>query len=980
LFRAAIAFAQETAPEPTPMAEVERVIVTGSHIPTAEESGPNPVQRIDRELIEKSGERTTEELLRNLTVANANGLPVSSHVFVGAATIPGPTSISLRGFDTSATLVLIDGRRVAPYGMGAGNNGTQSFVDLNSIPRAAIDSIEILKDGASTTYGADAVAGVVNIKFRHDYHGAEATVEYGNTLDKDSGESSASALFGVGNDKTQVTGVLNYYRRNSIFARDRAFFAKGQSGNSSPYNLELSREAVVAAIRADTTITPAQQMAIIAGLPNDDLLFGHAPFGTNGTAPASQFVFTPLFSFDSRFDFSKFLSAFPETERYGGFFNAEHKICGDQLILYADTFYQNTKVHDELAPVATSFTLPGSVTVFIPPSHPADAINPATGQPFGVLGRFTPADVGAPPGAFNPFNPFQQFISGFTFARVADFGNRIYDTETDAFMSTVGAKGDKLFDGSWGYDVGFRYSQIKNTSTGSFVSATRFNRILNANDPIFDPTSSQFIGTTVPFNPFTDYRVPFPSNFATIDFATIHPKNVDTSKLATLDATMYTTALFKLPAGGVGLAYGGQFRRESIEQNIDQLNEGDNLGETPFHSTRAGRRSYGIYAEADIPVFSAANSVPAFHALEFTAAARFEYYLNNDTNILIPKFGMRWQPFDDSLTIRSTWGEGFREPSLYELFGSSFSEFEGPGMDVPVTINTNPALDPEDSRNFTAGIVYTPKFIPRLTVSVDIFDIERKGVVFLPSFDQVLARERAGALLPGEVVVRAPNDRDRILFMSKTFINGGEQRSRGVDFGLQYQLQTSFGTFTSLTQATYLDSFRFAASENEPVLEVSNSGTGLSDDAYLKWKGISRLDWAWKGFDIVATVRYTSGFHEILEIGNTFPDGRNEHWVDATWVFDAQATYELTFTKPVESQTVAGYSNDSKGGNIEPTQTANYSMPYWKNLLNHTWVTIGCNNVFGQDPPQALNAAFGYPSAIYDATGRFVYVSLKKKF
>jgi len=959
-------------PEEAATAEAERVIVTGSYIPTAEEVGPNPVLIINRELIEKSGERTTEELLRNLTVANANGLSVSSHVFVGAATIPGPTSISLRGFDTSATLVLIDGRRVAPYGIGAGNNGTQSFVDLNSIPRAAIDSIEILKDGASTTYGADAVAGVVNIKFRHNYDGAEATVEYGNTLDKDSGENSASAIFGVGNDKTQVTGVLNYYRRNSIFARDRAFFAKGQSGNSSPYNLELSRDAVVAAIQADTTIMPGQQMAIIAGLPTDDLLFGHAPFGTNGTAPASQFVFTPLFSFDSRFDFNKFLSAFPETERYGGFFNAEHKMCGDQLILYADTFYQNTKSHDELAPVATSFTLPGSVTVFIPPTHPAGAINPATGQPFGILGRFAPADVGAPPGAFNPFNPFQQFISGFTFARVADFGNRIYDTETDAFMSTVGAKGDKLFDGSWGYDVGFRYSQIKNTSTGSFISATRFNRILNANDPIFDPTSSEFIGTTVPFNPFTDYRVPFPSNFATIDFATIHPKNVDTSKLATLDATMYTTALFKLPAGGVGLAYGGQFRRESIEQDIDRLNQGDNLGETPFHSTRAGRKSYGIYAETDIPVFSAANSIPAFHALEFTAAVRFEYYLNNDTNVLVPKFGIRWQPFDDSLTIRSTWGEGFREPSLYELFGSSFSEFEGPEMDVPVTINTNPALAPEDSRNFTAGIVYTPKFIPGLTVSVDLFDIERQGVVFLPSFDQVLARERAGALLPGEVVVRAPNDPDRILFMSKTFINGGAQRSRGVDFGVQYQLQTSFGTFTSLTQATYLDSFRFAASQNEPVLEVSNSAAGLSDDAYLKWKGISRLDWAWKGFDLVATVRYTSGFHERLEI--------NEHWVDATWVFDVQATYELAFTKLVESKAVAGYSKDGKDGNIEPRQTANYSMPSWKNLLNHTWVTIGCNNVFGQDPPRALASAFGYPSAIYDATGRFVYVSLKKKF
>jgi iron complex outermembrane receptor protein len=969
------------------MAEAERVIVTGSHIPTAEESGPNPVQIINRELIEKSGERTAEELLRNLTVANANGVPVSSHA---TSNPPGATSISLRGFDTSATLVLIDGRRVAPYPIGAGDTGTQSFVDLNSIPIAAIDSIEILKDGASTTYGADAVAGVVNIKFRHNYRGAEATVEYGNTLDKDSGQSSASLLFGIGNDKTQVTGVLNYYRRNSIFAHDRGFVVKQQSVFSSPYNLDLSRDAVVAAIQADTTITPDQQTALIASLPTDPAFFGAAPLATNGTVPVSRYRFSA--DFISFFNFNKFAGVLPESERYGGFLNAEQKVCGDQLVLYADMLYQDTKIHDELAPVATLFLSPGSVTVFIPPPRPADAINPATGQPFGVLGGLSAADVGAPPGAFNPFNPFQQFISGFTFARLADFGNRLFDIETDAFMSTLGVKGDKLFDGSWGYDIGFRYSQIKNTSTGSFVSATRFNRILNANDPIFDPTSNEFIGTTIPFNPFTDYRVPFPSNFATINFATVHPKDIDTSKLATLDATMYTTELFKLPAGGVGLALGGEFRRESIQQEIDQLNQGDLVGFTPFSSTRAGRKSYGLYAETDIPIFSAANSIPGFHALEFTAAARFEYYLNNNTNVLVPKFGMRWQPFDDSLTLRSTWGQGFREPSLYELFGSSYSEFEGPDFDVPVLINTNPALDPEDSRNFTAGIVYTPKFIPGLTVSVDIFGIERKGVVVLPSFDQVLARERAGALLPGEIVVRAPNDPDRILFMSKTFINGGAQRARGVDLGVQYQLQTSFGTFTSLTQATYLDSFRLAASEDEPVLEVSNSGVGGAvDDAYLKWKGISRLGWAWKGFDVVGTARYTGGYHEILLVNPFFPDKKKEHWVDATWFFDAQGTYDFTFTAPIESHPVVGYSKSGEemvrgkdGKTVEPTQTANSSMPCWKNLLNHTSVTIGCNNVFGQDPPKAFGPFFGngtgYPGAIYDATGRFVYVSLKKKF
>ncbi len=202
-------------------ASAERVIVTGSNIPTAEEVGPNPVLNINRDLINKSGERTAEELVKNLPVANGGGVPISNN---GTGFTPGASAISLRGLGPEATLVLIDGRRIAPYPIG--NGGTSSFFDLRSIPEAAIESIEILKDGASTTYGADAVAGVVNIKLRHDYRGAEATVEYGNTLDKDSGEFRASTVFGVGDENTQVTGAMNYYKRNSIFNKDRGLFVR----------------------------------------------------------------------------------------------------------------------------------------------------------------------------------------------------------------------------------------------------------------------------------------------------------------------------------------------------------------------------------------------------------------------------------------------------------------------------------------------------------------------------------------------------------------------------------------------------------------------------------------------------------------------------------------------------------------------------------------------------------------------------------
>ena len=143
-------------------AETERIIVTGSNIPTAQEVGPNPVLNINRDLINKSGERTAEALIKDLPIANGGGVQISNN---GTGFTPGSSAISLRGLGPQETLLLINGRRVAPYPIG--NGGTASFFDLRSIPEAAIESIEVLKDGASTTYGADAVAGVVNVKLRH---------------------------------------------------------------------------------------------------------------------------------------------------------------------------------------------------------------------------------------------------------------------------------------------------------------------------------------------------------------------------------------------------------------------------------------------------------------------------------------------------------------------------------------------------------------------------------------------------------------------------------------------------------------------------------------------------------------------------------------------------------------------------------------------------------------------------------------------
>ena len=150
------------------------------------------------------------------------------------------------------------------------------------------------------------------------------------------------------------------------------------------------------------------------------------------------------------------------------------------MVLYADGYYENVQTHNEAAPPATgNFQTKGQTTLAIPPHSPLGGVSPPNTPTFN--------ETGVPADAFNPFNPFEQIISGATRARLADFGNRLFDNETDACLTTLGVKGDKLFDGTWGYDAGWRYSQLKNVQTGQQVSASRFNRVLNAADPIFDP-------------------------------------------------------------------------------------------------------------------------------------------------------------------------------------------------------------------------------------------------------------------------------------------------------------------------------------------------------------------------------------------------------------------------------------------------------------------------------------------------------------
>src|SRR4051812_35583240 len=1056
----------------TGAAEAERVIVTGSNIPTAEEVGPNPVLALNRDLIEKSGERQAAELLRDLPIANANGVPISNNA---TGFTPGAASVSLRGFTPEATLVLIDGRRVTPYPIGQG--GTSSFQDLFTIPLPAVQSIEILKDGASTTYGADAVAGVVNLKFWKDYRGTQVTLQYGNTLDKDAAIYQGDVLFGIGDDKVQISGDIFFYHHNSLFNRDRGNSAKPPflSSNASPFNLQNSRVSVLGALIAqgatdangnpfmqdpvpnlnpvtnpqffttinNHTVLNAAGLALVGftgstdasnysnipgvrdlnpvggtggqGFVPNNIFFSHSPTGNNGLTPANGYIFSQGRS--SVFNFNAFSGSYPEQERYGGYASFNDKVCEDQVQIYGDFYYTKVKTHNELAPGATgSFFTPGQQTIAIPPMMPLNGVAPpGTPRFVGELGSGPNGEFAAsktattvPANAFNPFNPFNQIISGGSRARLAEFGNRTQDSTSNAFLATLGVKGDKLLDGNWGYDAGFRYSEIENDFTGNFVSASRYSRILNAADPIFDPTSSQFIGTTTPYNPFGDFRRPIAANALPVAFATVHPKDVDSSKLTELDLNIYTTDLFKLPAGGVGLAFGGQFRRENITQDPDSLETaGDIVGQgSPATISRARRKGYACHGDLRGPHFSREIGIVGLHWVELTGAFRFEEFLNNSSSVLVPKVGLRWQPFDEQLTLRSPWGEGFLEPSLFELYQSpttslQLTRFNGvTDLETTILSASSPRLPPEHSNAWTGGAVYTPKWLPwgTLTVSLDLWDIERRGVVVQPSAQEVVGRFERGVLLPGEVVILDPTT-GGVSFVRTAFQNGGRQNGRGADLGMQYQIQTQFGTFTLLSQWAYLDQFVVQPTPDSFGRNVIAQFTdGTSTEGYYRWKGITRVDWTWHHFDLNLTWHYIGGFREILQnllaengfaLAPFFPNDIHEHWVSPSNFIDGQASYSLIFTPAVEQQPVAGYSKAGKevvtskdGKSVE--STAAYSMPCWKTVLNNSTITIGCNDIFGQDPPKARGFesfnSTSYPGSTYDNLGRFWYVELKKKF
>jgi outer membrane receptor protein involved in Fe transport len=323
--------------------ELTKLEVTGSRIPRAETEGLVPLALFDRETIERSGASSTNEFFRDM-VFNTAGV-IDEQFTQGFA--PGTSSIDLRGLGVNRTLVLLDGRRLPIYPFG--RLGTQSFVDINSIPLSAIERIEVLKDGASAIYGADAVAGVVNIITRKDQEGFGGSLQYGKTDEGDGEEGHLGAVVGKNWEKTNLTFTVDYFSRDPIEAKDRDI-SKSADGPIDDRSL-LGR--------------PGTWIPLSTGLPQADT-----------SCPADQILSQGPAQFCG-YDFAPWVTLVPETKRLGLLGNLDHEI-GDSMRLFARAMYSYSYSERDLAPANN-----GASPFFV---SQADPLNPL-GEDILVLYR-----------------------------------------------------------------------------------------------------------------------------------------------------------------------------------------------------------------------------------------------------------------------------------------------------------------------------------------------------------------------------------------------------------------------------------------------------------------------------------------------------------------------------------------------------------------------------------------------------------------
>lgn len=909
---------------------LQSYMVLGSRIRQTDYEGPSPVSTYNNEYIKSTGAMTLADFLNQIPqnyTGVASGRSSAPNEFnpefgqhnensslpynfvLGASAAPpgqtGVSGVSLRGLGSGSTLVLVDGRRALQS--GAGNRSTttqQGFVDLNTIPLGMIDHIEVSTDGASAIYGADAVAGVINIILKKNYTGTEITggikvAEHGGGQ-----ERNLSVTTGFAKGKLSGTVTVEYYDRQNLKASERTF-SKHQDHRGRPR-----------AIMSDGTFADSRDWRLNWGYPaviqaSGGNVFGNfnsipgvrvvlVPEGSASTPTVGQFIpvtsaapgafgTTVNASMQRRGNTASFLDLVPESTRSGLSTNFKYDI-NDQLDAYARLRTSDTK---------SNFN--------------------------GQLGANTiTGSFGAPAVQQAAYNPFNQNVQVGMI--LPEWGSQSQKVRTLDDAVVVGLRGK--YGESWEWDLGATWGKQKVRQTGRDFNSARLANLLNEPDP------------AKRFNPYIDYTAPgAPSQAALLDTLSLYPSLASVSQSSGLDFST-NGSLFDIWGGPLQMAVGGSTRHDKVDSTSIRIS--DSLTPVSTETTVSGSQTTNaLFVEFLVPFFGKSNATSGLRRLDLSVAARRED--NGRFAKTVPKIGLTWSPVQ-SLLVRGSWSEGFRAPGVTEYLvassvrSSTISDQRRTPpttSGVQTTYGSNSNTDPELSDNYTAGLVFEPQFAKGLNLQVNYYSTIQKDVLQQLTPQTIVDNEA----IFGDRITRDPaNATDiglgqpgKITAVNTTFVSFGEVVNRSMDFVIDYRLPwEQLGRFrVNLAASRTLESTMQLKPGQPPV--VLDSTTGSPPE----WRLNTAIFWNRNNWNASTFISRIDGFTEN-NAGNALV---------------ANGTTITYFPTPSVTKVDLRVGYEFKEG-------------VWRGYGKNLRLSVGINNVFDEEPPYS-DTVWGFNAGLH---------------
>ncbi|RUO74467.1 TonB-dependent receptor [Pseudidiomarina sediminum] len=864
----------------------ETIKVTGSRIARKEESGA-PVQVFDEEDLEIRGALSIGEILQELPSVgaslNGNGSAGTSH---------GSSTINLRNLGENRALILVNGNR---WVNGAGTRGFRDFVDLNTIPNAIVKSVEVLQDGATAIYGADAIAGVVNIQTYKDYVGTQAKAYYGQAGEGDRESANFDFLHGVDFGANNLMVAVSYADQKPIYSQDR-----------------------------DLTRTPLNGLAFgsAQGVFQEDSLAGLANYGpdgitrdpnVDGSNPDNWRAATDSDEYN-RWDNNYVVGPLERTSVY-----AQWVQPMDDVTMRIEALYNNRQSNQQFS----------SAPPVIRGSRGFVIANDARVNPFGV--EFSGSD-------FRVYNFFDEV------------GQRVNTQDVDTMRLGIGFDG--YIGATWSWDSFASYARNKATFVSdNQLDLDRLALGLRACDTTgIEADVSDLAAGCVPVNLFN----PLTSEMA--DYIRFRGEDHNESR-QTHARLNFTGPVAQLDAGEILVATGLEYRKEEgideQDPNISadpRINNYRATTSSPREGTRGSYDLYEAYAEATVPLVTDAAWA---QQLELNLAMRFSDYstFGSTSNA---KVGALWRVNDDVM-VRANWAEGFRAPSVLELFEGqreTFAPLNDPcstdkslpgcsgvpadytqtASQQPVTVGGNRDLQPETSDNVNFGIVWTPAALENLSVSVDYYNIEVMDTISTFGAQNLL---NLCATTGRNCGVISRNSSGEITNIVDGPVNLNSTEVSGYDLLTSYRLATDLGRFDMTLNVSYLSDYKQVSTLADGSTETEDLvGIARSREAFPELRSSFQLQWSHNDWSAAYSWRH---------IGDTTETFRGEDYsIGSVFYHSANASYDFG---------------------------------------NGLRAKFGINNIGDKQPPTSrTNLNINFDINTYNAIGRFFYTQLTYNF